>query len=152
MQLFKAFQHIAGCSLGTWSDLDSAIGCLDFIQAYDNHPGYNDIYPDALLKKEFRDLCVDHENIDLDWYSELVTDHCSDALPVSCAFSWDDGEFRITPFIDDDIPKFEELPEDEKEAEINPDNDDFIYVVNDHGNVTCYQWRDREWISIWDMV
>ena len=159
--LVKPFDHIAGCSLGTWTRESSIVAILDFIQSVNDSPLYNDFFPDmAKYWREFAmDLMSNPDDLDIDHYSDLVTDLCDQVLPVSCSFGWDDGEFRVQPFIDDCITKLSELATDENDNEINPWSDDFVYLVNDHGNVDCYEWRpvqdsciQYEWSLVWSMV
>jgi len=147
--IIKAFDHIAGCSLGTWSDAESVIACLDFIQTIENAPEYNESFPD--MAKHWRELAVDlatseEQSLDLDYYSGLVEHYCEQALPYSCAYSWQDGEFRVTPYVDDCAETFEDTPETFV--------DDYVYVVNDHGNVSCMVWdhNNREYNELWAMV
>lgn len=148
MKLYEAFHHIAGCSLGTWSNRDTALACIDFIQEVENHPGYNETFPD--LARYYRELASESSDgdIDVEYYASLIEGECNHVLPASCCFSWGDGEFRITPYIDDCLLSFDELPE-----KLTP-IEDVIYVVNDHGNTDCYEWQhgENEYKLIWSMV
>lgn len=146
----KPFEHIAGCSLGTWSDRDSALACLDTIRAACDSPTASHADLSIDLLSHYRELAEDADDcIDLDYYADLVDRYLSEYLPSSCAFSWDDGEFRVTPYVDDCLPRYSELPETEQDAD-----GDELYLVNDHGNVGHYTWdyNTREWSLIWSMV
>lgn len=74
-------------------------------------------------------------------------------LPASCTVSLRNGEWLVLPFIDECYPRLEECPDEFT-------GDDIVYVVNDHGNVTCYEWQhtgepgisDCVYTEIWSMV
>ena len=77
---------------------------------------------------------------------------CADLLsndaPIAdyCTVSLEDNEWRVLPYLDDELPRFEECPES-----FEGDN---VLVVNDHGNVTCYWWNssERQYSEVWAMV
>ena len=146
MKLLKAFDHIAGSALGASSDAETIIDLLSFIEMVENNPGYNEVFPpmDKHWKEFAVDMVCNPDNLDVEYYADLVDEYCNQALPLSCCFAWHDGEYIIEPFIDECAEQFEEVP----------DNlcGDYIYTVNDHGNVTCYEWRNGEYLLLWDMV
>ena len=74
-------------------------------------------------------------------------------MPEFCSVVLDDNEWRVVPSIesaDEDCENFDDYQDEYK--------GDFILVTNDHGNVTCQQWKPPfvnclpEYITIWDMV
>ena len=155
--LIQPFHTIAGCSLGTKSGAEIAFECLDFIETIENSPAYNDVYPP--MAKYWRELALDcltdQSDFDLEYYADLVSDHCDQILPVSCAFTWHDGEFGVLPYVDEceETYNFDSL--DSLNEWGNPDNVDFCYLVNDHGNVTCCEWIadfTYHWHIVWEMV
>lgn len=74
-------------------------------------------------------------------------------IPASCGVSLQNGEWIVLPFIDEDSPRLGECPDEFTE-------DDIVYVVSDHGNVTCYEWQyigepggpEYAYTEIWGMV
>ncbi len=162
---YKTFDHVAGCSLGTTSDFDAAMQCIDFIAEVSTNIQYNEQFPDLALY--YKELAVDAdcETVDVEYYSDRVGEHCSHILPASTAFSWDDGELRITPYIDDcaesytigTLDYWQEQHDLDSINPLNPDQQDIVYEVNDHGNVNCYEWRpdglnQLKWHLVWEMV
>ena len=158
---YKTFDHIAACSLGTTSDFDAAMQCIDFIAEVSTNIHYNEQFPDLALY--YKELAVDSdcETVDVEYYSDRVEEHCSHILPASTSFSWEDGEFRITPYVDDCAESYTvgtlDAWEEIEGKPHNPDQQDVVYEVNDHGNTTCYEWRPNssnrlEWHLVWEMV
>ncbi len=166
--LVKPFDHIAGCSTGTWTDGESVIAILDFIQAIEDNPQYNETFPPmAQYWKEFavdlvNDKADDLDTIDLDYWTDRLIEHCDVVLPAYCSFSWEDNELRVVPYIDDELTKVDELPCIDGEWEhANPDNEEYILLINDHGNATLFEWFDshrgdsdqyQTWQEVWGMV
>ena len=150
----QAFDSLAGCSLGTWSNRDTVISMLEAVRENRDAINTPDIYPD--LENEYRDLAkTDDDDVQPEDYEAFVVDYLDAVLPAYCSLSWVDGEFRVTPFVDDELTKVDELPTDDDGEEINPDGDDHILVVTDHGNVTLFEWETvgiHHWSEVWGMV
>lgn len=141
----KPFDHIAGCSLGTWTGRDQAVAIIETMEKLQASLGterYN-----LEIDSAWRDLaqCAD-DDIDVTEYSDTLEILFSDSLPVSCCFSWGDGEFRVTPYVDHCAETFDDVPESFV--------DDYIYTVTDHGNVDCWSWDHvhKEYRHVWGMV
>ena len=143
-----AFTHIAGCSLGTWSQLDNLQGCIDAVSSTTQTDCKE--YKAMIDKYDHGNDISSHDSFIIDEMIEEMIDILNNDMPIpdSCSVSWQDNELLVLPYIDDEIPRYEDIPD-------NLQNGDYtIYVVNDHGNVTCMYWDDqkREYISQWDMV
>jgi hypothetical protein len=74
-----------------------------------------------------------------------------DFIPVSTTIACEENQrWIIQPVIQEEYQKFEECPEEY--------SGDIVYIVNDHGNVTCYKWyqprksRKGKYIEVWSMV
>tara|TARA_R100001143_G_scaffold28420_1_gene28079 strand:- start:2444 stop:2899 length:456 start_codon:yes stop_codon:yes gene_type:complete len=140
-ETIPAFTVIAGCSLGTWSDRESALAMLDAMAAV----GHD-------VTKHYRELAQDtDDNIDLDWYSDLAVDVLCDHTPKYTYIGWQDGEFTV-------LPNVEEALEDLESGDELPDCrpvEGYFCLVNDHGNVTLYRWSGNDvtsaddWSEIW---
>jgi len=138
----KAFTHIAGSSLGTWSNRDTAcqmVTILNQVSQYDCAKLWEDIATESDDGAYLIDVQDD------------VADLLNEYMPMVefCTVCLEDGEWSVIPSIelaDDECENFSDYQDDYK--------GDFILVTNDHGNVTCMQWNDieREYITIWDMV
>ena len=152
--MFNAFDVIAGCSLGTWTQimvLEELIDTLNF-----NTNGQQDgTKPCAGSRECAKDLIhdLDHIQPDNEDYDVLVDEMVIEAIghlnyyaeiPESTTIGWRDNEVTVIPFIDEDNPRVADWPEDYLE--------DIVYLINDHGNVDCLEWRNGEYRSIWDMV
>ena len=137
----KPFDHVAGCSCGTKTELYQlreilAYGCaMGELSADDVRQAYDEALDDT------EGQC----SIDLDYWTNWLQEAIGEKLPLSCGISWDDGELRVLPYIDDDMPKAAELPD-------ACNDDGVILIVNDHGNTSLYQWRDDDWREVWALV
>ena len=134
----EAFQTIAGSSLGgdtysialdlvTWlHDFPNDMSKEDFQKVFDwEHELANDEVPDD----EVDDLLEEIKEL-----AENVID-----MPASCSLEFVDNELRVQPYIDDDLPRIEA-------------GNSTFYDVNDHGNVTCYNWDGESYKPVWSMV
>ena len=139
-ETIKAFTHIAGCSLGTRTALETCaalIDCLDKTTQIDTC-------------KLWRELAQwpDNGRVDIWELQQDVADQITENAPLAdyCTVSLNDGEWRVIPYVPDDIDRVDDIPEDYTE--------DQLLYVNDHGNVTLYHWHDqkREYIEVWSMV
>lgn len=66
-----------------------------------------------------------------DAYVDEIIDGLSGFAPPYCDVCWEDNEVRVLPYIDDELPRFEEIPDDFE--------GDYCYTVTDHGNVTLWE-------------
>ena len=153
-ETIEAFTHIAGCSLGTHSARVTAVELIKALQTVTQHDCAG--FWIDLAK------CSDDEEADICDIQSDVADAFNEQAPMaeSCSLSLEDSEWRVTPHIDDDMPKFEETPEDDEGFDSNPDNDDHILVVNERGNTTLFAWCDyaikynqtNGWVEVWSIV
>ena len=155
----KPFQHISGSNCGTWSDFDSAWTALEFLGAV------NESYELHLnLTDNWRELASDlghNDDLGLECYADLINDKLTDYLPPYCYAVWDDSELTLQPSVEsaaDCEETFAEIPyNEEKDRDLNPDNLEFIVVVNDHGNTSLYRWQRSDsikssWVEVWAVV
>ena len=155
----KPFQHIAGSNYGSWSDFDSAWACLEFLGAV------NESYELHLnLTSSWRELASDlghGEGLVLECYADLINDKLVDVLPPYCRAAWEDNELTLQPLIGATVDweqTYLEIPYDEDtDRDLNPDNLEFIVVVNDHGNTSLYRWSESprgpaHWAEVWAVV
>jgi len=141
-----AFEHISGDSLGTWTQRETTSAMIQAV--------YMTTSVDTL--HAWRDLAEtnddDLENmVDIqDWCAGELIEHMP--MPFSCTVALGDNEWRVVPYIDDEVPRMS--TDDWDEVDQNQHGFDHVYVVNDHGNVTCWEWRQDkvEYVSIWAMV
>jgi hypothetical protein len=134
-----AFETLAGSSLGTWSNRAIAyelVSILEKVSQFDCLDFYKTI---AACEDDSDILIIIQEDI-----VEKLNEYMP--MPEFCTVTLQDGEWIVIPYIDDDLKRVADIPE--------AYTDDYVLFVNDHGNVTCYQWNDtkREYVSIWDMV
>jgi len=159
----EPFDHIAGCSLGTWSNRDAALACLEFAKNI-NDTALSEsekILTDWDLLKYAMELASENdEDIDPTYYSDILSEATcrNHLLPDYCSLSWNDNEFRVRPNVESatedctytgDIS--DELPDG------NPNNSDNFMVVSDHGNCTLYRWQSTstlngDWVEVWSVV
>ena len=136
-----AYEHIAGCSLGTWSNRETAIALLEAIDTVADHDAAG---------KLWREAAKTHD--ESEWWFEIqdeAAEMLNDYLPVPefCSVQLIDSEYSVLPSLEaaeEEATKLDDYPEDYIS--------DYILVVNDHGNVTCQQWQNGEYVTIWDMV
>lgn len=139
-ETIPAFTHIAGSNNGSCSNKGIA---FDMLKAYDKIRSENHVSSD----KMWCDLawCNDDDEYLLTLQAEiaeLITQ--TDRLPRYCTIELQDGEWLVLPYIDESLERFSDIPDIK--------TDDYILVVNDHGNVACMEWDQGEYKSIWDMV
>ncbi len=145
-EVIPAFEVIAGSSQGGWSSREFAVTMLEACVTCTS----------SLMTDEWEEL-AGYADDDVEAIDEMIQDAMEHLIynapiPESCTIEWRDNEIIVLPFLDDDIPRFEDCPDDHSE--------DVIYTVNDHGNVTCWQWNPNNvdgnqtgaYESIWDMV
>lgn len=97
----------------------------------------------ATIHRAWKDLAnTNDDDVDVADYERIFDDY--DVLPASCYITWQDNELIVLPFIDDDVPRLPDYPESFVE--------DVVYVVNDHGNITCQEWNGKKYVTVWDMV
>jgi hypothetical protein len=148
-----AWEHIAGDSLGTWSERETTaelIKVLDKVSQEDTARWWKEL---ALLNDEDTQEMTDMQGDLADILNEIAP------LPTSCIVALGDGEWRVVPYIDEEVPMLSTDDWDALDTSVR--GFDHLYVVNDHGNVTCYEWQewrideiqDRgKYKEIWAMV
>jgi hypothetical protein len=142
-EMIPAFEVITGSSYGGFTQREMAVDLLKAVEL---------VTSQIDTKADWQDLAEysDDDSEINDLISEYV-DHLNEYAPIpdSCSISWQDNELIVMPYIDDEIEKFEEVPDDF--------SDDVIYQVSDHGNVTCFHWErisrlQGKYVEIWAMV
>ncbi|GAF84818.1 unnamed protein product [marine sediment metagenome] len=146
-ETIPAFEVITGSSYGGFTPREIAV---DLIYAIEKVTNLID------TKQDWQYLATYSDN-ELTEIDELISEYIQHLnyyapIPDSCSIDWHDNELIVMPYIDDEIERFEDCPDDF--------SDDVIYVVNDHGNVTCYRWNPNDvsgnqtgaYNAIWDMV
>ncbi len=143
-----AFEHIAGSNNGSWTMRETAfslISTLETISSYDTSRLYKD-----LAECNDDDGYLDDMQLEV---MELLNEYMP--MPEFCSVSLNDGEYTVTPYIDeyDDTPRLSDYPDTLYKDESGMVHYT-IFIVNDHGNVTCQTWNDqkREYITQWDIV
>jgi len=142
-----AYEHIAGSSLGTWTNRETTIALIKTLETTSN-------YDCAPLYKEMAETTDDDTDFMFETQHEVAS-YLDDYMPMPefCSVVLDDNEWRVVPSIeqaDDECKNFSDYPDTYQ--------GDFILVTNDHGNVTCQQWKPAfvncapEYVTIWDMV
>ena len=138
-ETIPAFEVLAGSSLGTWTPREI---CAEMIRNV-NKCTQMDV---SKFWIELAEMSDDDPNI-----GEIIQDciyelNSEAPIPPSCAIEWRDGEILVLPYIDDEIPRFEDVPESHVE--------DVVYQVSDHGNVECYSWdyNRMKYVSEWGMA
>ena len=73
------------------------------------------------------------------------------SFPEYCSLSFEDNECIVRPYIDDELPTFEDYKNDMPQDEFLGD---FVLNVNDHGNITClkYDYNTKEYDEYWSMI
>ena len=154
-EIIPAFTVIAGSSfiLDTEEALRDMLQALDKIGQYEASDILEELNALTEEQKEEDSCLVTDMLIRCEGLFEQVLN-----IPESCGFAWQDNEYMVLPYIDEYLPKLSEVPfDDELQKDINPDNESIIYIVNCHGNVSCYKWQeyfDRfdAWLLQWSMV
>lgn len=169
---FDAHDCIVDNSNGAKSDGMVVWMILDCIQQAEDSTYYNDFYPP--MAKYWRELVVDQSaeepDIDIDYYTGLLSEHCQDLLPAHCFFTWADNDLRVVPDVEGCQEELshegatgEEYPTDEDGDGINPDQFDHFLEVNERGNTALYSWSPKmingqastiqyEWREVWSCV
>lgn len=122
---FEPWEIIAGSSFGTWTQQEVVERLCSRL--------------DVPMLKNLQDDEIDDY---IDGLIELANDYA----PPFCAIQWADNEVRVLPYVDEwETPRYEDIPEN--------CSDEYLYVVNDHGNVTLYgRQANGEYLEIWSMV
>jgi hypothetical protein len=146
-ETIPAFEVITGSNYGGYTPREIAV---DLITALGKVTGLID------TRSDWQELAAasDDESEVIESIISDYVDHLNYYAPIpeSCSIRWHDNELIVLPYIDDEIPRYEECPDSFV--------DDVVYVVNDHGNVTCYQWNPNDvsgnqtgaYNVIWEMV
>ena len=139
-ETIPAWEHIAGCSLGTWSDYDTAKALVDAAVAISSDSGA------LTMQSELNEVNEDDTSGILfdfqDDAAEYINNHAT--IEDYCSLDVQDGEWIVRPYIDDELPSFDDYQDDYQ--------GDHVLIVNDHGNVTCQRWNGKAYVTIWDMV
>ena len=132
-ETIPAFEVITGSTQGGYTAREMAV---DVITALETVTGCKTV--DTKSDWKYLATCSDDETTEIDCLIAEYIDHLNyyALIPDSCSLTWQDNELIVLPYIDDEIPRFDECPDDFSE--------DVIYVVNDHGNVTCYRWNPND--------
>lgn len=141
-----AFEHIAGDSLGTWTERETTTALIEVLETVSQ-------VDTARLWKDLAMLSDDDFGDMLDIQEEVVCElNESMAMPAYCHVTLQDNEWRVTPYIDEEVVCMS--TDVWYEVDQNQHGFDHVYVVNDHGNVTCWEWREDkvEYVPIWAMV
>ena len=138
--MLKAFDYLTGSNYGTMTEREI---CMDLVAILDEWR--SDMTPEyyralaGLHDTEHQELHdIQQEIIDhLDYYAERH--------PYT-VFEWSNNELIVMPFIDDELEQVEECPESY--------SGDYLYLVNNHGNVDLLQWNPdtKEYRIVWSMV
>jgi len=157
----KCFDIITGSSLGGCSDAGMCKDMLNVLQAISDHP--IGVYPP--MDQYWREFAIDlmefikgeYSTFDVNYISDLLSDHITPLLPHFTSIEWHDGELSVTPHIEDvreSVTCVRELPYDEENVrDTNKENEEFIGVINDHGNLTLYMWDiGKDGFSHWEVV
>ena len=134
-EAIPAFEHLAGSSFGTWSDLEVTETMLEIARKVSSTTFLPDLEP-----SEDDAQCVHY----------MVQQECAEEIQHHvapfCTVELLDNEWRVLPYIDDELPQVEDYPEEHI--------GDYILQVNDHGNVTLLEWQynQNDYRSVWAMV
>jgi len=140
-ETIPAFTTIAGSSIGIQTPRETAIELLTTLDTIQSFMSTNKLWRELAQ-------CSDTETDILFEIQEEIAEHIAyyGNIPEFCSVTLQDNEFIVLPYLDDDLEKFNECPDDF--------HGDHVLVVNDHGNVTCFQWdaNDKSYKDIWAMV
>ncbi len=135
-----AWTTIAGSRYGTETPRATAFELIQNLGLLNHH------HADRLMS-ELAESYDDSQDI-LDIQDEAA-EYLNDCLnmPSDCTVALDDGEWIVTPYVDEDLPRITDYPD----KHIGEDD---ALVVNDHGNVTRIQWdaSSREYRTLWELV
>jgi hypothetical protein len=141
-----AWEHIAGDSLGTWTERETTARMIEVLATVSQEDTTHRWKELALLNDEDTQEMTDMQ----DELAGLLNGNMP--IPASCSVRLRDGEWKVLPYLDEDLPR---LPDYQWESiRASGHGYDIVYVVNDHGNVTCYEWNEAvlEYEDIWAMV
>jgi len=139
-----AWEHLAGCSLGSWTVRATT---LELIKVLDTTTQSDPVPYLKELAGLGDDLKQDMYDLQEDIVSEL-NEYMP--MPAYCHVALNDNEWQVIPYIDEELPRLEDVPEEYQEGH--------ILQISDHGNVTCYEWQQcpagchGEYKEIWAMV
>ena len=173
MDKFEIGDVLAGSSLGSKS-----MGFITnelFKLAGDHAKSLRDEFESLNLTSEPVDHpdCREWQRINGDWLEyhesfqndlvEILTEHLE--LPPFTFIDLRDGEYIVSVDYDeinqlfafDSCPHHKVIDPQEVMNDINvytnEDNfEDFITVINDHGNLTLYRWAENEYKEVWAIV
>jgi hypothetical protein len=144
-ETIPAWEHISGCSLGTWSDYDTAKALVDAAVSVCSNSDVIELQEDfeKIAENDTTGVLLEFQ----DDAAEFINTHGT--MEDYCGLNVEDGEWMVRPYIDDELPRFDDyrwgLYKDDYQG-------DHVLIVNDHGNVTCQRWNGKAYVTIWDMV
>jgi len=144
-ETIPAFTSIAGDTLGTCTQREIACEMLKVLETASS-VGCSQLWQDIATTTDDDQYLIDIQ-ADL---SQAIQDNCP--LPDYCTVELQDGEWLVLPYVDDDLPRLEDTPDNL--ATIDGQTAYDILVVNDHGNVDFKQWDHNqcEYVTQWAMV
>ena len=165
---FNAFDVLAGSDLGTWSECEVIEELIDILN-FQCGPESKKVALQIIHESDqamtdnntsvLDDLEPEYLN---DLFNDLIDSLNDFALhPDSTYIESRNGEVIVTPYLDDDLPRLADHPENMVYANIgtgqgfDADNNQVpheYYLVNDHGNVDFMQWDGSKYANTWSMV
>lgn len=138
-----AFTTIAGSHLGNQSNRETTIEMLNAVETTTGIHGMT-------TNRLWIDLASNHDD-DMEsmfYIQQECADLLNESMPIPefCSVELHDNEWTVIPYIDEEVTRVEDIPDNYSE--------DYLLLVNDHGNVTCLEWNynKREYKDIWAMV
>jgi len=152
-ETIPAFHHIAGDSLGTWSERDIVTAMIKFLSQCSQFD----------CAQYYIDIATTHDDdqylIDLqDTIAQDITENCP--LADYCTIELTDSEWKVSPYIDDELLKIDSIAD--KLIIIDTHTDDITIVKTAHysylyidsfGNTLLMQWNatNLKYISVWSI-
>lgn len=146
-ETIPAYTHIAGDSLGTWSPRDIVTAMVMLLQSASSYD-CRQLWQDIATTYDDEQYLIDVQS-DI---AQTIQDNCP--LADYCTVELHDSEWRVVPYIDDDLQRLNFFPDTTSPFESDYMVQYDILVVNDHGNVDLMQWdhNKREYTLTWSMV
>jgi hypothetical protein len=144
LETIPAWEHVAGSSLGTWSEVEITEALIKAVESIRSDSSVHELREDWEKLNYFLNGRQDHDAI-YDFQVDavdLINSHGT--VEDYCTLDVQDGEWMVRPYIDDELPRFDDYQDDYQ--------GDHVLIVNDHGNATCQRWNGKAYVTIWDMV
>ena len=141
-ETIPAFEILAGSSFGTWSLREVAAEMISNVS--------KTTQVDTAMYWQELASATDNDLETMEWVITVCMEDMNtySLIPDSCCIEWTDNEIVVMPYIDDEIPRFEDVPDSHVE--------DVIYQISDHGNCTCYRWdyskSPARYVEVWAIV